>query len=787
MIILILLGGIGQRFKKENFKLPKALIKVNDKEILYHLIDNLNMNNDISYIYIPYNKEYVKYNIDDKLIKRYPNYKFKFLILEKNTEGAAETIYLALKRISTYDKPILCLDSDSFYTFDIIKKWNGKNCIFSFISKTDQAKYSYVTLNEENIIDIVEKNKISDNACCGAYGFESYYTLMKYCKEIINANIKQKGEFYTSGVIKEMIKNDIPFINTNVKNKDFFSLGTPEQVKYFEYSFLFDLDGTLVNTDNIYIKVWNELLKKYQIDCTEDFFHSFIKGKSDISFLKYLINNISNKELKNISKRKDELFIKELEGKNIIYNGVYNFFDKIQNSKIAIVTNCNKKAASFILDKYGLTNYVNILIASEDVNTHKPSPESYLKAMTLLNVSNDKCLIFEDSDSGYLSAKKSQCFKICLYDNGNNLDIIKKHDDITFSNYNKLELVNLIKNNCNENIRILTFIKNTLKYLPVKDVEQGKNNNLKTGYICDIDRYIVYYLDNSQENIIIKLSNLENELSKTAKKLNMYENEVYFYSKISKILTCIDIPKFYGCFMYDNRDGIIMEDLYKYDGNFNVDLNNNITILLNVVEKIFNMHNKYYFEGEHQIIECMKVLKKPNEILYYKELVNSRFETFYKKNKYILTSNDKELVRKIYTNYEQTLNNVSNYPLSFCHGDLKSPNIFYKTGKEPYFLDWQYIQLNKGVSDIVFLLVESINFDSKISDLILNYYFRLLKEKHPNICYDNYMEDIKHSLCIFPFFVMIWFNSEDNDKLIDKCFPLRFMKNLLKYYNYYLV
>ena len=34
---------------------------------------------------------------------------------------------------------------------------------------------------------------------------------------------------------------------------------------------------------------------------------------------------------------------------------------------------------------------------------------------------------------------------------------------------------------------------------------------------------------------------------------------------------------------------------------------------------------------------------------------------------------------------------------------------------------------------------------------------------------------------------MVWFNSEDNEKLIDKCFPLKFMKNLLKYYNYYLL
>ena len=55
--------------------------------------------------------------------------------------------------------------------------------------------------------------------------------------------------------------------------------------------------------------------------------------------------------------------------------------------------------------------------------------------------------------------------------------------------------------------------------------------------------------------------------------------------------------------------------------------------------------------------------------------------------------------------------------------------------------------------------------------------------------YNNYEElilDFKISLCIFPFFVLVWFNSEDRGNILDKVFPIRFMKNLLKFYNYYL-
>ena len=100
-----------------------------------------------------------------------------FLVLENQTRGAAETIYIALKNIFSqdirypksieemkcmFDKPILCIDSDNFYETDIIKMWNGNNCIFTFHSKTKDAKFSYIELDAKtnNIINIIEKKKI---------------------------------------------------------------------------------------------------------------------------------------------------------------------------------------------------------------------------------------------------------------------------------------------------------------------------------------------------------------------------------------------------------------------------------------------------------------------------------------------------------------------------------------------------------------------------------------------------------------------------------------------------
>ena len=801
MIILIPLGGTGKRFKKEGYILPKALIKVNGKEIIFHLIDNLKINNRVSFIYIPYNIEYTKYDFENLLKRRYPNYKFKFMILEQQTRGAAETIYKALQNLYSsqirypinmiqmkemFDKPILCLDSDNFYTNDIINLWNGDNIVFSFLSKDTNPIFSYLKTDEnENILQIIEKQKISDKACTGAYGFESYYDLIDYCRYIITNNITQKGEFYTSGVINYMLKKE-NIKNITIDNKYYHSLGTPEQVKLYESAFLFDLDGTLVNTDDVYIEVWREILNKYNITCNKEFFNEFIKGKADDTFLKYLSDNISEEEICEISKKKDVFFIEKLkESKsNILLDGVLKVFDKLQNSKIAIVTSCNRVSAEYILEYTGLDKYINILVSANDVNLFKPHPEPYNKAMDLLQVSKEKCIIFEDSYSGYCSAKNSKPYKICLIVNENSCEEIKTTDEFNINNYHELDIQRLLPDSNIKNTDTnLKFILSELENLPIKVIKKN-DKIIKAGYICNINIYEILYNDNKKDNIILKISNLDNELSKTATELNLYKNELYFYKNISNWIN-VKIPQYYGSFMNDKKEGILMEDLNKYNGSFDVNLNKNIQLLLKVVYKIFQMHNKYYFESEKDILKSMKPLLKINQIKYYKILIKNRFDKFMKKNKVILCDNEQIILNNINLNFDNISDKSSSFPLSFCHGDLKSPNIFYKDNNEPYFLDWQYIHLNKGISDITFLLVESIDFDPFIVDIVIKYYYKLITESR-DLSYEIFMSDFKNALCIFPFFVCVWFNSEDSDKLLDSVFPIKFMKNLLKYYNHYL-
>lgn len=269
MIILIPLGGVGARFSQLGYKQPKALIKVMGKSILFWLIDNLDVPKGTR-IYIPYNKEYSNYRFEDLLRKQYPHYKFQFHCLQNNTGGAAETIYIALSQLTNIeDQCILCLDGDNFYTCDIVRQWNGENSVFTFKDEQDTPIYSYVENGLNSIItNIVEKEKISDYACTGAYGFSSWMNLKEKCKFILDNDIRQKGEFYTSTVVKEMLKEKVKIVNKVVERNDYICLGTPTQVRLFCHNYplynsynnkclispkryCFDFDNTLVTFPKI--------------------------------------------------------------------------------------------------------------------------------------------------------------------------------------------------------------------------------------------------------------------------------------------------------------------------------------------------------------------------------------------------------------------------------------------------------------------------------------------------------------------------------------------------------
>jgi capsule biosynthesis phosphatase len=253
MNIIIPIGGVGQRFKDEGYDMPKPLINVLGKPMIYKVIDSLKLDNTDK-IHIVYHNHLKEFNFETLVKFWFPYVNISFTSLDHLTKGAADTVLKGLEAFTEEElkENILLLDCDTFYSEDIIKHYkesDNKNVIFYFNNTDSNSIFSYIKLNDNKVIEIKEKIKISDNANTGAYGFESGNELKQYCSRILNLDM----ELYISCIYNEMLKNNKEIYGLKIKY--FHCVGTPLQLKIYcnknkgcvnNLRVCFDLDNTLV-------------------------------------------------------------------------------------------------------------------------------------------------------------------------------------------------------------------------------------------------------------------------------------------------------------------------------------------------------------------------------------------------------------------------------------------------------------------------------------------------------------------------------------------------------------
>jgi len=259
MNILIPIGGLGSRFLETGYTLPKPLINLLLKPIVFWLLDCLNLAPEDRVVIIC-NKRLRQYRFKELVNKTYKN--VDVVYLDRDTRGAAETVLCGLPEIDL-SKPVILLDGDTFYTVDILNLYRqstNKNTVFSFKQQDSRAIYSYVRVSDGVIKQIAEKQPISDLANTGAYAFESGNVLKQYCEHAIdNFNETKQKELYTSTIISDMLNDQHIFNCIELNSEDFEVVGTPLQYKLFhnknksnkeyfnQFRICFDLDNTLVN------------------------------------------------------------------------------------------------------------------------------------------------------------------------------------------------------------------------------------------------------------------------------------------------------------------------------------------------------------------------------------------------------------------------------------------------------------------------------------------------------------------------------------------------------------
>jgi HAD superfamily hydrolase (TIGR01509 family) len=169
---------------------------------------------------------------------------------------------------------------------------------------------------------------------------------------------------------------------------------------------LFDLDGTLADTDPIHFQTWLEVLRDYGWEIDHPFYKSHFSGRLNAAIVQDLLPQLSPEEGEHLSAHKEAEFRRLAQGALQPMAGLMNLLAWAdgQHLKRAVVTNAPVENARFMLEVLELSDRFSTVVLGEELERGKPDPLPYQVALQRLGVSAQAAVAFEDSPSGVRSA-----------------------------------------------------------------------------------------------------------------------------------------------------------------------------------------------------------------------------------------------------------------------------------------------------------------------------------------------------------------------------------------------
>jgi beta-phosphoglucomutase family hydrolase len=207
---------------------------------------------------------------------------------------------------------------------------------------------------------------------------------------------------------------------------------------------IFDMDGVLINSLPMHIKIWKQVFSSCNIPFSLEFFNN-LNGSSSKEIAKYLINHFSlDCSIAFILEQKYSLEEKYKESEITLFSDtlfVLKYLKKL-NIKTAIGTSSKKEMFEFIDSKFNLSSFVDSVVYADLVKKSKPAPDIFLLAAKKIAVNPNDCFVVEDAVNGVLAANSAGMTSVAIT---NTCD----SSHFPMANYiisNLKELISLVKN-----------------------------------------------------------------------------------------------------------------------------------------------------------------------------------------------------------------------------------------------------------------------------------------------------------------------------------------------------
>lgn len=168
---------------------------------------------------------------------------------------------------------------------------------------------------------------------------------------------------------------------------------------------LFDLDGTLCDSDPVHARAWTLTLAPLGVAMTPERYRAEISGRINAEIVADLFPDRALADRDRVAADKEALF-RELAGALRPLPGLDRLLGeaRARGLRTALVTNAPRDNAAHMLRALGLDGAFDAIVLAEEVGRGKPDPLPYRTALDRLGLEPDAAVAFEDTPSGLRSA-----------------------------------------------------------------------------------------------------------------------------------------------------------------------------------------------------------------------------------------------------------------------------------------------------------------------------------------------------------------------------------------------
>lgn len=182
---------------------------------------------------------------------------------------------------------------------------------------------------------------------------------------------------------------------------------------------IFDMDGLMIDTENVTYQCYQEVLKTMNLEMTKDYYTTLLGRTMDATRQSMYNQYGQDFPIQEVADQVHQMMDEQFAREGVpLKDGLVELLTylKKHNFKTMIATSSRRERVNALLKDNGILNYFDDVICGDEVEHGKPAPDVFLNACQKLNVQPSEALVLEDSEAGIQAAHNAHISVICIPD-----------------------------------------------------------------------------------------------------------------------------------------------------------------------------------------------------------------------------------------------------------------------------------------------------------------------------------------------------------------------------------